>query len=90
MGGYFNLITSLWKRKGKKEYGRILGILQGFIEESYLVDLEIGNGWFTWNNQHGGHYHVASILDRFLVSEDISREAREFSAIVLSTNGSDH
>ena len=91
MGGYFNLIFSLRENKGGR---RNLDIFQesfrDFIEGSQFVDLETGNGWFTWNNRRGGEYHVASRLDRFLVSKDIAKEAREVSASVLSAAGSNH
>eukprot|EP00253_Pinus_taeda_P002691 PITA_02691 len=36
-----------------------------------LVDTEIINGTFTWNNKRGVASQVASKLDRFIVSEDL-------------------
>ena len=38
------------------------------LASSALVDLEIGDGWFTWNNRRGGDHLVASRLDHFLVT----------------------
>ena len=54
------------------------------------MDLETGDGWFTWNNRRGGEYLVASKLDRFLVTESIIRGAREIRANVIPVVGSDH
>ena len=55
IGGYFNLITSLREKKGGK---RMLDKCQNDFREtlvnSSLVDLETGDGWFTWNNRRGG------------------------------------
>ena len=61
-----------------------------FIEESKVVDIEIGNGWFTWNNRSEWEYHLALILDRFLASKDILREEGEVSANIFPTVGLDH
>jgi len=36
-----------------------------------LVDVEINNGLFTWNNKRGGEVQVASKLDRFIIFEDL-------------------
>ena len=55
-----------------------------------LIDVEMGNGWFTWNNKRGGEHLVASRLDRFLVSENIMHSTRDIMAVVLPVNGSDH
>ena len=55
-----------------------------------MVDMEIGNGWFTWNNKRGGDHLVASRLDRFLVSEHIVHGTGEIRTDVLPMAGSDH
>ena len=47
------------KKGGRRNLDRFQESFRDFIEESQFVDLEIGNGWFTWNNQRGGEYHVA-------------------------------
>ena len=55
-----------------------------------LIDLELGDGWFTWNNRRGNNNLVASQLDRFLVAENIMHSTGDFMAAVLPANGSDH
>ena len=55
-----------------------------------LVDVETGDGWYTWNNKRGGENLVASRLDRFLVSEAIMNSTGDILASVLPANGSDH
>ena len=51
IGGVFNIISSLREKKGGK---RMLDKYQEDVREtlvnSSLVDLETGDGWFTWNN----------------------------------------
>ena len=60
------------------------------LVNSSLMDLETGDGWFTWNNQRGGEYLVASRLDRFLVTESIIRGVGEIRANMVPIAGSDH
>jgi hypothetical protein len=51
MGGYFNLITSLYEKKGginlldqdSYHFKETIGVLR-------MVDWETSNGTFTWNN----------------------------------------
>ena len=51
MGGCFNLITSLGEKKGGKNIlGEANEDFKEFIEDNRFVDVQIGNGWFTWNN----------------------------------------
>ena len=55
------MITTLRETKGgRRNMDKFQESFRDFIEESQLVDLEIGNGWFTWNNRQGWEYHVAS------------------------------
>ena len=55
VGGDFNLITALREKKGGR---RVLDKYQEEFRErlsqSSLVDVETGDGWFTWNNRRGG------------------------------------
>ena len=60
------------------------------LVNSSLVDLENGDGWFTWNNRRGHEYLVASRIDHFPVTEIIIRGAEEIRANVISTAGFDH
>ena len=52
--------------------------------------METGCGWFTWNNKHGGEHLVASLLDYFLVSENVMHSTMEIMADVLLATGSNH
>jgi len=55
-----------------------------------LVDTDMGNGRFTWNNKRGGKSQVASKLDRFMISEDLMLTNKEMIARILTFGGSDH
>ena len=54
------------------------------------MDVETGNGWFTWNNRHGGEHHIASSLDIFLLSEGLVNGGGEVIAQVLPAVDYDH
>ena len=54
------------------------------------MDLETGDGWFTWNNRRDDDHLVASRLDRFMVIESMVRGVGEIRANVIPTSGSDH
>ena len=62
-----------------------------FLTQSPIVDMEIGNGWFTWNKKRGGDHLVASCLDIFLVSKYIVNGMGEmqkmFSLLQVLTTG---
>ena len=55
-----------------------------------LVDTEIVNGTFPWNNKRGGDFQVASKLDRFIISEDLFLKGLDMSASILPFKGLDH
>eukprot|EP00253_Pinus_taeda_P031182 PITA_31182 len=55
-----------------------------------MVDTFRNTGLYTWNNKRGGESHVASKLDRFLISEDIMIADKEVIVRVLPFGGSDH
>eukprot|EP00253_Pinus_taeda_P025657 PITA_25657 len=55
-----------------------------------LVDTNMSNGLFTWNNKRGGESQVASRLGRFIISEDLMLIDKEMIARVLPFGGSDH
>ena len=68
VGGYFNLITALREKKwGRRVLDKYPDEFRKILAQISLVDLEIEDGWFTWNNRRGGDHLVASSLDRFLV-----------------------
>ena len=91
VGGYFNLITVLREKKGgRRVLDKYQDEFRDILAQSSLVDLETGDGWFTWNNRRGGDHLVAYRLDRFLVLEDIMRGSREIWTNVLPAASSDH
>eukprot|EP00253_Pinus_taeda_P024786 PITA_24786 len=55
-----------------------------------LVDADLSNDFFTWNNKRGGEAQVASKLDRFMISEELLLTDKEITATVLPFGGSDH
>eukprot|EP00253_Pinus_taeda_P017934 PITA_17934 len=55
-----------------------------------MVDSELSNNLFTWNNKRGGAAQVASKLDTFMISEELMLIDKEISARVLPFGGSDH
>jgi len=55
-----------------------------------MVDSELSNSLFTRNNKRGGEAHLASKLDRFMISEELMLIDKEISARVLPFGGSDH
>ena len=69
VGGDFNLITSLEEKKGGRPcLEEECDIFRETIEDLGLVDITPGEGWFTWNKKRLGDCHIASRLNRFLVS----------------------
>ena len=91
IGGDFNLIANLGEKKGGRQFlDKYQEKFCDFLAQSPLVDLETGNGWFTWNNKRRADHLVASQLDKFLVSENIVHSTREIMVNVLPAAGSDH
>ena len=91
VGGDFNLITSLEEKKGGRHcLEEECNIFRDTIEDLGLVDISPGVGWYTWNNKRTGDHHIASRLDRFLVSESVINLGSEIHSLTLSGQGSDH
>ena len=91
VGGDFNFITSLEEKKGGRRcLEEECNIFHETIEYLGLVDITPGVGWFTWNNKSTGDRHIASKLDRFLVSESVINLGSEIHSSTLSGRGSDH
>ena len=70
--GDFYLIASLEEKKGGIH--RLEEECETFretIEHLNLMDIILGEGWFTWNKKITGDRHIASRLDSFLVYESI-------------------
>ena len=70
IGGDFKLIRSLEEKKGgistlsssNATFNKVTEVIQ-------LADIQTTNGYFTFQNKHSRTRHIASLLDRFLVSE---------------------
>ena len=61
IGGDFNLIANLGEKKGGRRFlDKHQENFCDFLARSPLIDLEMGNGWFTWNNKRGGDHLVSS------------------------------
>lgn len=54
------------------------------------MDVQTPNGFYTWQNKRTDSRHIASRLDRFLVSESVMKEEGEIGAMVIIAVGSDH
>ena len=84
MGGDFNLISNLGEKKGgRQNLDKYQETFHDFQAQSSFVDLETGNHWYTWNNKQGGEHLMASLLDRFLVLENIVHGMGEIMADIL-------
>ena len=91
MGGDFNLIPNLGRKKGgRRSLDRFQEAFGAFQARSSFVDMETSNGWYTWNNKPGGEHLVASRLDKFLVSEPLLHDIGEIMTEVLSAARFDH
>jgi len=55
LGGDFNMIKSLSENKGvTRVLNKDSSAFQAFMENLKLVDSDLENGLFTWNNNRGG------------------------------------
>lgn len=91
IGGDFNMIKSLSEKKGGTRILRRDSLyFNSFTEDMKMVDSEMQNGLFTWNNKRGGNAQVASKLDIFLISKKLMLTNSEISASVLPFGGSYH
>eukprot|EP00253_Pinus_taeda_P030821 PITA_30821 len=91
MGGDFNMIKSLSEKKwGTRALSKDIVAFQTFSYNMNLVDTNRNTGLFTWNNKRGGESHVASKLDRFIISEDLMLIDKEVTTRFLPFGGLDH
>jgi hypothetical protein len=91
VGGDLNIILTLEEKKGGKKHLEQDNIkLQELIDSLKLVDIETGNGTFTWSNRQSGPQQIASRLDHFLISETLMLEGPMVEANILPKSGSDH
>jgi len=90
-GGDFNMITRMDERRGGRGKSSQDGtLLLDFIQNNWLIDLPFNNGTFTWDNKQAGNLHIASRLDRFLLSDNAIHLGGDFAASILPFTGSDH
>jgi len=91
MGGDFNMIKSLSEKKGvTRALSKDSLAFQIISNNMKPVDIETNNGLFTWKKKRGGDSHLASTLDRFIISEDLTLIDKEIIVRVLPFGGSDH
>ena len=89
--GDLNMTTTLEEiSRGKHGLeGDCLGF-KDFISINQLVDLQTSNGTFTWTNKRSGPQHIASRLDRFIMTENAIHIGGDFHSSILPLAGSDH
>lgn len=61
-----------------------------FIHSNQLMELQISNGMITWTDKRRGPQHIASKLDRFLMSDNAIHLGGDFHASIMPQVGSDH
>ena len=89
--GDFNLIRSLEETKGGIR--TLSGVSSSFnetIKDLHLVDVKTPNGFFTWQNKRTSPRHIASHLERFLVSKSVVIGEGEIGVVVMPAVGSNH
>lgn len=89
--GDFNMITKMDERTGGRPRSDPESAhFKDFITNSWLIDIPFSNDTFTWNNKRTGAQHIASKLDRFLISDNAIHLGGDLSASILPLAGSDH
>eukprot|EP00253_Pinus_taeda_P008572 PITA_08572 len=90
-GGDFNMIVRMEEKQGGRDNGIRDGhLLKDFIQSNWLIDLQSNNGLFTWTNKRDGIQHIASRLDRFLVSDNAPYLGGDIITSILPISASDH
>lgn len=90
-GGDFNIIKSLEEKQGGRT--RLDSDSSGFkqfLQDNQLMDIPTSNGTFTWSNKRRGAHHIASRLDRFLISDNTIHLGGDLNASIIPQGGSDH
>jgi hypothetical protein len=84
------ILTLEEKRGGKKRLEQDSIRFQELLEQHNLVDIENGNGTFTWTSKHTGPQQIACRLDHFLLYETLLLEGPLIESNILPKAGSDH
>ena len=91
LGGDFNMIRKLEEKiGGRSRLDLDSSHFRDFISRSWLIDLPFSNGMYTWNNKRSGSHHIASKLDRFLISDNSIHLGGDTFASILPISSSDH
>eukprot|EP00253_Pinus_taeda_P033709 PITA_33709 len=88
IGGGFNMINTLLEKGGVRKLNKYSEAFLDFINTTKLVDVYHKSGAFTWNNKRGGDRHIASRLDRFLISKSLLLEGVIVESDILPSGGS--
>jgi len=86
----FNMINTTVEKRGVRRIDQDMEAFGDMISEQRLVNIPTINGIHTWNNRRGGINHIASRLDRFLISEQIINRDMYIEAMILPVMGSNH
>lgn len=78
------------KRGGINRLDKNMEEFNEMITEQRLVDIQTINDIHTWNNRRGGRSQIASILDRFLILEQIMIRDVFVEATIMLAMGSGH
>lgn len=78
------------KKGGVRALINITASFYKLIEEPQLVDVQTTNGLFTLQNKFLGARHIASRLDRFLVSQSAMVGGGKIRETMLPAVGFDH
>lgn len=91
IGGDFNMITSLAKKKwGIRRHELEMEWFRTMQADLHLVEIPTINGIHTWDNRRGGVHQVTSQLDRFLASEYLINRDIYYEALILPCMGFNH
>ena len=78
------------KKGGIRTLSGVSTTFNKLIEELHLVDVHTPNGFYTWQNKSLGMRHIASRLDRFLVSKMVLTGEGDLGASMIPGVGSYH
>jgi len=85
------MITTLLEKKGvHKNIDNDKLDFKEMIEKLILINIQIINGFHTYNNKIGQSKQIAIILDRFLVSKEFFQNKMSISTEILPFSRYDH